>query len=118
MKIRNGFVSNSSSSSFVICLPDDFDIDLFNIEEKINKLDDYDELSIDSIKETILRLIEDEELYQEECDGDEFYALTDIFEDYIIARMESGSDNGQIVIADNKSIKKILKNENKKRFRK
>ena len=27
MKIRNGFVSNSSSSSFVVCIPDEIDFE-------------------------------------------------------------------------------------------
>jgi hypothetical protein len=37
MKIRNGFVSNSSSSSFVILLPDNFDINSIDFDAEVKK---------------------------------------------------------------------------------
>ena len=40
MKTRNGFVSNSSSSSFVILLPENFDVEK-HVEENWNKFDSY-----------------------------------------------------------------------------
>ena len=38
MKLRNGFVSNSSSASFIIYLPDDFDIRKHLTKTKFEKL--------------------------------------------------------------------------------
>ena len=43
MKIRNGFVSNSSSSSFVIALPKDYSISDKEMAEIREQLEDYDE---------------------------------------------------------------------------
>lgn len=37
MKIRNGFVSNSSSSSYVVRLPKDFDVDKFDLKKALDK---------------------------------------------------------------------------------
>jgi len=38
MKFRNGFVSNSSSSSFIVCIPPDFGQNDFNKLVSMNKL--------------------------------------------------------------------------------
>lgn len=42
MKIRQGFVSNSSSSSFVIALPKDYKISDEDIEKIRNEIENYD----------------------------------------------------------------------------
>ena len=60
MKSRNGFVSNSSSSSFVIWLPDGFDLEVFLDDIDWDKLEDKKEnkkLDREKITEAIKEVI-------------------------------------------------------------
>ena len=111
MKVRNGFVSNSSSSSFVVLLPEDF---LENVDyEKI--VDGNEDFPLDEFKRLLNDFVEEggmwlEEIYNEyENDDFDFTELLDtLVTPYMIASMEGGPDEGQIVVADRELIKKLL----------
>jgi len=123
MKIRNGFVSNSSSSSFVILLPENFDVDK-QIEEKWDKLDSYtiggiieefedefedgmdeDVFAKEKLKLIINKFIEIGYVYQ---DDPGFYTIGEVLNDYCIASVDVSSDDGSGTLADREQIKKIL----------
>jgi hypothetical protein len=60
MKIRSGFVSNSSSSSFIVALPEDWDI----TDEEIESCNDSEE-KIEDIRETFNQLKSKGKIYSE-----------------------------------------------------
>ena len=110
MKTRNGFVSNSSSSSFVVLLPENF---LENIDyEKI--VDGNEDFPLDEFKRLLNDFVTEEgmwleEIYNYENEDYDFYELLDnLVTPYMIASMEGGPDEGQIVVADRELIKKLL----------
>jgi hypothetical protein len=117
MKTKNGFVSNSSSSSFVVLLPENFlkTID----EEKIS--DNYiiynsgdDKFPVDDFRRLLTNFVEEGYMYNEEIyEYDEYdYGFVDILTDflspYIIAKLDTSSDGGQFVVADRKKIEKLI----------
>lgn len=108
MKIRKGFVSNSSSSSFVICLPENFDINSIDFESASQRK------YCDSSPEKLRKLIE--KLVKQKClcryDGDNLYDAKEVLKDYVIASIEGGPDDGQIVLVDVNKVKKIVNREN------
>jgi len=96
MKTRNGFVSNSSSSSFVVLLPDDFDIN------------DKNETMKKGVIELFHELLQHGQIWQE-GNYAAYQVLEEILDPYIIAGIDGPSDAGQIVLADKNKIKGILK---------
>lgn len=96
MKIRYGFVSNSSSSSFVVLLPEDFEKELpANEPEGIVRLVD--------------ELVKYGELWEDNCeDRDDYEELLQKIDRYIVATIEGGPDAGQIVVADPIKVRKII----------
>jgi hypothetical protein len=115
MKIRNGFVSNSSSSSFVVLLPDNFDVTSF-VETHWKDVDlsdfDFDDDADDDtakakVNEIVKKFIEDGEVYEGNED-DHLWLVRELFRDYIMADFDVSSDSGSGVILDNAEIRKIL----------
>jgi hypothetical protein len=117
MKIRNGFVSNSSSSSFVVMLPDNF-VDNVDYDEILNNYGE--DFPLDDLKNMLTSFVSDggmwkEEIYNYEGDGD--WEFTDILDNmlkpYILAGIDTGPDAGQYVIVTPSEIENKL-NEIKK----
>ncbi|MCK9477697.1 MAG: hypothetical protein M0R46_17425 [Candidatus Muirbacterium halophilum] len=123
MKIRNGFVSNSSSSSFVIALPKDFDAVAY-VEEKYSEMrsylvsdiidkweDEFDGMDEEKfVKEKSVQIIENlksEGYYDSYESSLEMYVIGELLRDYIIVSMESGPDSGYCELLSEKQIDKI-----------
>lgn len=110
MKIRNGFVSNSSSSSFVVLLPEKF---VENID--FDKITDGDEdFPLEDFKSLLNMVIKDSGIWQEEIrdydpdDNDFGDILNKLFRPYVVATIDTSSDAGQIVILNREEVKKLL----------
>lgn len=109
MKIRAGFVSNSSSSSFVVLLPENF-IETVDFD-KFSKKEDF---SVDKFKIFVEKFVKRSGYHADYYDRDEseyeFYdALRDITRQYVVADIDGSSDTGdQIVVLNREKIKKLL----------
>ena len=106
MKIRQGFVSNSSSSSFVVLLPENFDVNSIDYSEFQDQLN-YHEIDADSVKVALDELIKNGYLYSDERYSEKS-VLEEVLRPYIIAGVEHGPDEGQIVLAKMDVVKNIL----------
>jgi hypothetical protein len=110
MKIRNGFVSNSSSSSFVVLLPENF-LETIDYAKIIQGDDDF---PLSDFTRLLLDFTQNGGIWEEEIReyDEEDYEFSDILNDlirpYVIASMSTSSDGGQIVIANRETVKKLL----------
>jgi hypothetical protein len=129
MKVRSGFVSNSSSSSFVMLFPEDFDVEKIDwskfdfvefaadycyedgdYDDDAEEIDDrkpVDETLKTDIVKGLKKLLGGETLWDEE-DATAMAAIELLFPDYIIAEISTDSDGGQMALADRVKAKKIL----------
>jgi hypothetical protein len=110
MKVRIGFVSNSSSSSYVILLPEHYTLTIETINNYLQN-DDKEGYLSDGLKpEDVLSsfgvlkkegTILFEDMYRESS------VLSKMLKDYIVAEVPTGPDGGQLVLAEPGKVKKI-----------
>jgi len=92
MKIKNDFVTNSSSCSYVFCFPKNFNIREY-ITQKLGPEDVEDEELLSAIDE----LIESNQLIQ--YDNYSTYSnMVELLKDFQIAAFDSAPDTGEIQI--------------------
>jgi hypothetical protein len=108
MKTRNGFVSNSSSSSFVVCLPDEFDINDIDFEKQHSGKMEEDEITKGDVITAFQEFINDKYFFTGDYNSIGMI-LEEILQPYAIATVECGPDSGALILADNNKIKEILK---------
>ena len=133
MKTRQGFVSNSSSSSFVVLLPDTLkfeDINQENIKNSIleylgfeDEKEDPDEYNsaLNDVKKAFSKLKDGSEVWTGEDAGgrvlEELFYKSDDSRDtdlegplakYVIASFDTSSDAGQIIGVKRADVEKIL----------
>lgn len=109
MKIRSGFVSNSSSSSFILLLPENFveTIDFDNITQG------DEDFPIEDFKRLINDFVSGGGIWMGEIYNYNYnYEFSDILYDltrpYVVASVDSGPDEGQYVVLDRNKLKSLL----------
>lgn len=127
MKTRQGFVSNSSSTSFVVIVPSNFqlsadDISLLkgnyrdkNNDEETREISDVEVIGMfqETVKRTSFNDLYDDCYFN-------VYTLFDVFKKYsmVLHQFETGSDNGDsitfITQADMDRVTKIIEAKAKK----
>lgn len=92
MKIRQGFVSNSSSSSFIVLLPDGFTASELNVSG--------------NVKDAIENILAGDTIYEDD-DYELFNLVVEALGKYTIATVKGGPDAGQILSANAKKVREI-----------
>ena len=119
MKIRAGFVSKSSSSSYVIVVPNSFEVDKISNEE-IDKsyIRDYNEyvraddsVDYDKVKKDLAKCIEQGSLWHEDNYA-MFEVSTTLLSKYVISSIETGPEGGEISFIKQSSLERLLKKFN------
>ena len=108
MKVRLGFVSNSSSSSFIVLIPNNFDIQTIDLEKYKNEY--HYSKNEDIIK--AFRKLKRTGSYCEDDDYMCFNILGNILEEFLVCDSYINTSNEIVSINKNK-INKILKTEKK-----
>jgi hypothetical protein len=119
MKIKQDFITNSSSTSFVICLPKDFDILKFLEENKENISDELEdnEITFDQFKSSIDDLIKSKIFYL--CDNeDSFYIIEELFKNFIISSVDCDSSSGTATLIYLEDIIKQIKDSSINKYSK
>jgi len=98
MKIRTGFVSNSSSSSFVVLLPDNYKLP--EITEKMCKWTDSDP---NEIRKKILEGISDGKIHEYD-DAEVFEIASELFDKYELCSFDIGADGDSVMAIYTKEV--------------
>jgi len=106
MKIRSGFVSNSSSSSYVVFIPDNFSVDCNKLAEDADS--QYDELDVDVLEDMVMDLKNGSGLYSQD-NYSEYEAIVDVLreKDLIVITIDGGPDEGSVSTISQKKIAEI-----------
>jgi uncharacterized protein YdcH (DUF465 family) len=102
MKIRQGFVSNSSSTSFVVCVPKSYnptDKEIKKAYEEENS--DYDDISVKQVRKALKGFMEDDFV------GEEDIFLIDLLKDFILLEQGAGDERGSITNLKKENILKV-----------
>ncbi len=126
MKIRKGFVSNSSSSSFVVVIPRNLDVDS-TVNNTITELIESGELepkyvsekyltldgriSVDKIKKAVFECLSDGSIWHE-YNRDIYYIIERMLSKYALASFETGPEGGEIVFLKQSQVEDMLKKFN------
>ena len=115
MKIKSDFVTNSSSTSYLVYIPEKFDINNFtNLILESSDIDDYleddesKEEFLDRFKEEFNYLLASGSSYQ--YDNRFYYMLVDLFEklELNVESWDTSSENGMIINVNSNEIKKSI----------
>jgi hypothetical protein len=105
MKIRFGFVSNSSSTSFVVCIPRSYN----PIDKEIENV--YSphggEITVKNTRKYLKKLMKNGWV------GEEGLFISDLLEDFILVQINTGHDGGSITNLTNWEKEDIIKIRNK-----
>jgi hypothetical protein len=122
MKIKLDFITNSSSTTYVVCIPNDFVIDVpdfIDSEYYEETIDDEEDLTEDIVLKGLNLILdklrtsgmiwEDDTILDTQVPG--LHIMSDIMEknDFVINAIDSGSDDGKIIYLTDKQIEKIMK---------
>jgi uncharacterized protein (DUF2249 family) len=108
MKVRSGFVSNSSSTSFIVIIPPDF-----NAKVAVDKVP---KSRREFVMDMLTKLQSGEHVYEDLYDDHEkndvypaaYEDLVKILKKYTVADKRSGPDDGEIVPVDVAKARRIL----------
>lgn len=108
MKMKMGFISNSSSTSYIAIIPDDFDIDTLNMGKYDEIFDRNDGANATGVRELCRNLLKTTKVYQYDWDNtqgydrDTFWVLAEVLQEEgcVIWTLDAPPESGFIFIPD------------------